>query len=154
MKKMSTGIFIAILCLAQISICVAANSELEVFKKAIRAKYDLKEQAFANNDPEPILNQFYSTDVISTDFEGNTHVGTAGLRPIYEDPAVIGGKVAVESFYTSVNGDMGWDWANFYVTPADPAAQPFTFKILFLWEKIKGEWWCKGDMYTFGAFQH
>jgi hypothetical protein len=25
---------------------------------------------------------------------------------------------------------------------------PFTFKILFLWERIAGEWWCKGDMYV------
>jgi hypothetical protein len=47
-----------------------------------------------------------------------------------------------------VNGDAGWDWANFYVTPDDPKEKPFSFKILFLWERIDGEWWCKGDFYT------
>jgi len=152
MKRTYSSLWLSILCLAQISVCLAADTELDAFKKAIRVKYDLKEQAFANNDPEPILNQFYSADVISTDFEGHTHIGTAGLRPVYEDPAVIGGKVRVESIYPHVDGNAGWDWANFFVIPADPDEKPFTFKILFLWEKINGEWWCKGDMYTFGEF--
>jgi hypothetical protein len=153
MKKISAIIFLSILSFLQISTCFANEAELNAFIKATRAKYDIKEQAFANNDPEPILNQFYSADVISTDFEGNTHVGTAGLRPVYEDPAVIGGTVKVESIYPNAVGNAGWDWANFHVTPADPNEKPFTFKILFLWEKIDGEWWCKGDMYTFGKFE-
>ena len=38
------------------------TNELDAFKQAIRAKYDLKEQAFANNDPEPILQQFYTEE--------------------------------------------------------------------------------------------
>ncbi|MGB0763662.1 MAG: hypothetical protein ACPGPG_00610, partial [Luminiphilus sp.] len=32
-----------------------ANEELAAFKAAIRAKYDLKEEAFRNNDVEPII---------------------------------------------------------------------------------------------------
>ena len=60
--------------------------------------------------------------------------------------------VRVESVHTHVNGDAGWDWANFHVTPNDPDAEGFSFKILFLWERIDGEWWCKGDMYVLGAF--
>jgi len=151
-KKLSSLILFS-LCLLQLNVSLAADAELGAFKEAIRAKYDIKEQAFANNDPEPILNQFYSADVISTDFEGNTHVGTQGIRPVYENPMVIGGTVKVESFYPHVNGNTGWDWANFHVTPGDPKEKPFTLKILFLWEKINGEWWCKGDMYTFGKFE-
>ncbi|MGI9295149.1 MAG: YybH family protein, partial [Pseudomonadales bacterium] len=128
------------------------TDELEKFKKEIRAKYDMKEQAFANNDPEPILTRFYSKDVISTDLEGKTHIGRDELRPIYEE--VIAGNVRIESFNSFVNGDAGWDWVNFHVTPpAEAKEEPFTFKMLFLWEKIDGEWWSHGEMYVMGEFK-
>jgi len=127
------------------------ESELAAFKKAIRAKYDMKEQAFRDNDPEPILTRFYSEDVISTDNEGHTKIGRAELRPVYEE--VIGAFVKVESFNTFVNGDAGWDWVNFHVSfPPDAEMEPFTFKMLFLWERIDGEWWSHGEMYVLGEF--
>ena len=127
------------------------EAELAAFKKAIRAKYDMKEQAFRDNDPEPILRQFYSEDVISTDNEGKTKIGRGELRPVYEE--VIGAFVRVESFNTFVNGDAGWDWVNFHVSfPAEVNMEPFTFKMLFLWERIEGEWWSHGEMYVMGAF--
>ena len=130
---------------------VSREAELELFKQAIRAKYDMKEQAFRDNDPEPILTRFYSEDVISTDPEGNTHVGRAALRPLYEE--VIGSFVRLESFNTFVNGDAGWDWVNFYVSfPPEAEMEPFTFKMLFLWERIDGEWWSHGEMYVLGEF--
>ena len=56
------------------------TNELDAFKQAIRAKYDLKEQAFANNDPEPILQQFYTEDAISSGPDGTTHFGIEELR--------------------------------------------------------------------------
>lgn len=126
--------------------------ELAAFKAAIQARYDLKARAFANDDPTPILEEFYSADVISTDAEGNTYIGTAGIRPMYEQ-VVTGHTVRVESIYPHVNGDVGWDWANFHVTPDDPSEKPFTLKILFLWERIDGEWICKGDIYVPGRFE-
>lgn len=125
--------------------------ELAAFKAAIRAKYDMKEQAFRDNDPEPILTKFYAVDAISTDNEGVTHVGRAALRPVYEE--VIGAFVDIESFDTSVSGDAGWDWVNFHVSfPPEAEMDPFTFKMLFLWERIDGEWWSKGEMYVMGEF--
>lgn len=127
------------------------KAELVAFSKAIRAKYDMKEQAFRDNDPEPILTRFYSEDAISTDNEGITHIGRAELRPIYEE--VIGAFVKVESYKTFVNGDAGWDWVNFHVSfPPDANMEPFTFKMLFLWERIDGEWWSHGEMYVLGEF--
>jgi ketosteroid isomerase-like protein len=47
-----------------------------------------------------------------------------------------------------VKGDLGWDWADFHVTPEDKSQAPFTFKILFLWERRNGEWICVGDIYV------
>ncbi len=125
--------------------------ELSAFKKAIRQKYDMKEQAFRDNDPEPILTKFYTSNAISTDHEGKTKVGTEALRPVYEE--VIGSLVKIESYNTFVNGNAGWDWVNFHVEfPPGVEMDPFTFKMLFLWEKIDGEWWSHGEMYVLGQF--
>jgi ketosteroid isomerase-like protein len=129
----------------------AEDAALAPFEQAIRAKYDLKEKAFAEHDARTIVEKFYAPDAISTDDEGHTHVGREQLRPLY-DEVVQGHRVRVESVHTHVNGNAGWDWANFFVTPDDPAEAPFSFKILFLWEKVGGEWWCKGDFYVRGRF--
>jgi len=127
------------------------DEELAAFKQAIRAKYDMKEQAFRDNDPEPILTRFYADTAISTDNEGVTHIGREELRPVYEE--VIGAFVDIESFSTSVRGDAGWDWVNFHVSfPPEANMEPFTFKMLFLWERIDGEWWSQGEMYVLGKF--
>ena len=129
----------------------AGNSELEEFQAQIRAKYDMKEAAFAANDPEPILTRFYHPQVISTGPDGSTHLGREELRPIYNE--VIGGDVRIESYRSFTRGDAGWDWVNFHVTPpAEANQEPFTFKMLFLWAREDGEWWSYGEMYVVGEF--
>jgi hypothetical protein len=132
---------------------VSVDSEaLAAFKLAIRAKYDMKEAAFKANDVEPIINNFYSDRVISVDSEGAVHLGRAGIRPVYEQ--VIGSFVAIESYESFVNGNAGWDWVNFHVSfPPEAEMDPFSFKMLFLWENIEGEWWSHGEMYVPGAFE-
>ena len=150
MRKISASIILFILCFTHAGASFAADSKLDAFKKVIRAKYDLKQEAFANNDPKYILEKFYASDVISTGPDGVTHEGTEGIRPVYEE--VIAARVYIESYNTHVNGNAGWDWANFHVYTPDPAVAPFTFKMLFLWEKIKGVWMSKGEMYVMGEF--
>lgn len=129
----------------------AGDTELEAFQKEIRAKYDMKEAAFANNDVEPIITRFYHPDVVSTGPDGVTHTGRDQIRPVYNE--VIVNDVKIKSYKTVVSGDLGWDWVNFRVIPpAGSGEEPFTFKMLFLWARENGEWWSHGEMYVMGEF--
>ena len=132
----------------------ADSPELTAFKKAIRAKYDLKEKAFAHHDAETIVNQFYAPDVISVEGgpNGGIYVGRDQIRPLYER-VVKDSLVKVDSVYTYVNGNAGWDWTDFHVRFPDGKAKPFTFALLFLWAKENGQWICKGDYFVTGSFR-
>lgn len=138
-----------LVALSPLATAAAAQDNLEEFRSAIRVRYDLKERAFAENDPDFIVEEFYSEDVFSVDNEGILHHGREALRPIYAE-VVPGSTVRIESVKAYTDGDLGWDWTNFYVTPDDPAADPFSFIILFLWEKRDNKWWCVGESYQIG----
>ena len=126
------------------------QADLAAFKAAIRTKYDLKEAAFKAHDPLPIVNQFYSEDVISV---GPGPGWTRGRKALLEEyKQHMTSTVRIESVYTHVNGNNGLDYANFYITPDDKNVKPFSFQILFLWEKRNGEWWCIGDNFIRGKF--
>ena len=140
------GLFVP--CSSSVAETPVDGAELAAFKEAIRAKYDMKEKAFRERDGETIVTRFYSPDVVSIGEGSPLHRGRDELRKVYTSPEVINSEVRIDSFHTHVNGDAGWDWADFHVTPADRSVAPFTFKILFLWERVEGEWWCKGDMYV------
>ncbi len=127
----------------------AGDADLIAFKHAIRAKYDLKEKAFAEHDADTIVTKFYSEDVISIGEGEALTQGREQLRNVYvEVTQTHPNRVKIESFATKVNGDLGWDWADFHVTPEDQTVAPFTFKILFLWERRTGEWICVGDIFV------
>jgi hypothetical protein len=128
------------------------SAELEAFRKAIRAKYALKERAFASHDAETIVTQFYSSDVISVGQGEGIYVGRDQIRPLYQE-VVKNNTVKVDSVYTFVKGDAGWDWADFHVFPTDGKTKPFTFAILFLWARIDGDWICKGDFFVTGSLK-
>lgn len=130
------------------------SAELAAFKKAIRAKYDLKEKAFADHDAETILTKFYTPDVITVEGtpDGGIYIGREQIRPLYEEH-VKNSLVKVDSVHTFVNGDAGWDWTDFHVSFPNGEMKPFTFAILFLWTKVNGEWMCKGDYFVMGSFR-
>ena len=67
------------------------SAELLAFKKAIRAKYDIKEKAFAEHDPETILTKFYSEDVISVG-EGEHIAGS--ILGLFEEACAHGAAIA------------------------------------------------------------
>jgi ketosteroid isomerase-like protein len=128
------------------------SPQLAAFRKAIRAKYDLKERAFAAHDAETIVTRFYARDVISVGAGEGVFIGREQIRPLYED-VVKSNTVKIESVHTFVDGSAGWDWADFHVTPTDGKTASFTFAILFLWAKEHGEWMCKGDFFLVGSMQ-
>ena len=77
-------------------------------------------------------------------------IGRDQIRPLYQE-VVKDNLVKIDSVYTYVSGNAGWDWADFHVTPAK--GEPFTFAILFLWSKVNGNWICKGDFFVNGSFR-
>lgn len=128
------------------------SPQLAAFRRAIRARYDMKERAFAAHDAETIVTQFYTPDVISVGEGEGIYIGRDQIRPLYQE-VVKSNRVKVDSVYTFVNGDAGWDWADFHVYPTDPKKPPFTFVILFLWAKVDGVWLCKGDFFVDGSLR-
>ncbi len=81
------------------------------------------------------MTRFYTGDVISVGADEGIYVGRDQIRPLYQQ-VVNQGTVKIDSVYTYVNGDAGWDWTDFHVTPLDSKTEPFTFVILFLWTKF------------------
>jgi uncharacterized protein (TIGR02246 family) len=134
------------------TLAAAPDPALAAFKQAIRAKYDLKEKAFAAHDAETIVTKFYTDDVVSVGEGEGVFIGRDAIRPLYQE-VVKSNKVKVESIRTFVKGDAGWDWADFHVYPTDGKTEPFTFAILFLWTRVNGEWMCKGDSFVKGSFK-
>jgi ketosteroid isomerase-like protein len=128
---------------------VAAQSSPDSFKAAIRAKYDLKEKAFAEHDAETIVTRFYAEDAVSVGAGFGIYKGREQLRRLYQE-AVQTYRVKVISVHTVVEGNAGWDWADFEVTSTDPSHPGFTLAILFLWAKHQGDWICKGDFFVNG----
>lgn len=124
-------------------------TSLSKFQKEIRTLYDLKEKAFADGDAEAIVNHFYTADAVTVGPDGKPHMGRAAFLENYK-PLVAKYNVKVESIRTHVQGKSGWDWTNFYVTSKDGSEPPFSFIILFLWNKVDGKWVCPGDMYVVG----
>jgi hypothetical protein len=130
---------------------------LAAFKKAIRAKYDLKERAWAAQDAEALVKGFYSPLAFSA-VEGEPKffaMGRTQFLELYKQFVLDTTKIRIESVHTYVNGNMGWDWTNFYADVKPEKVKdypPSPVRILFVWEKIGGQWFCAGDVVLLGSF--
>lgn len=136
----------------------SATPALQAFKKAIRAKYDLKEKAWAARDAEGLVRGFYSPTAFAA-AEGEPGFFMQGRQQFletYKTYVADTTRVRIESVHTHVNGNMGWDWANFYADVKPEKAKdypPSPVRILFVWEKNNGEWFCAGDVVLLGQFK-
>jgi len=132
----------------------SSQAQIEQFKHAIRTLYDLKEKAWAAGDAESIVTKFYSADAISAgEGDPQTMVGRAQFRKAYQQYLKDVPSIRIESVSSYVNGNAGWDWANFYSDPkSDKKAMypPSPIRIVFLWSKVHGQWICKGDIFVNG----
>lgn len=129
-----------------------ASSELEQFRSAIRARYDMKERAFEAGDARTILTKFYGSDpIVVGEGDKQIFVGEQAVGTLYEQ-VVQQTRVKVTSVYSYVRGDLGWDWVDFRVTPQAESSQPVSMIVLVLWERVGTEWKCKGDMFVSGSF--
>lgn len=137
---------------------VAPSAEFTAFQQAIRAQYDLKERAWAAQDHEALVTGFYAPSAFSA-AEGAPAFfarGRAQFLALYKTYVADTTRIRIESVHTHVNGNMGWDWANFHADVKPEKVKdypPSPVRILFLWEKIGGQWLCVGDVVLLGTFE-
>lgn len=135
----------------------AATPALRDFQNAIRARYDLKERAWAARDSEGLVKGFYAPQAFAA-AEGEPKFfaqGRTQFLDMYKTYVADTTKVRIESVHTYVNGNMGWDWTNFYAEVKPEKAKdypPSPVRILFVWERINGQWFCSGDVVLLGKF--
>ena len=132
------------------------SAEEIAFKRAVRQLYDIKESAWTKGDVEAIVTRFYAPDAVSVgEGDPTTLKGTKQFREAYKQLLQDITSVRVESVRSVVNGNAGWDWANFYANVKPEKAReypPSPVRILFLFSKETGRWICKGDIFVTGKF--
>lgn len=121
------------------------------FRQQVDALYRMKEKAFAAQDADTIVEQFYSADAVTFGPEGKPVIGREEFRADYRDVVKVA-NVKVEPVSNHVGTDAAWEWVNFRAFPRDSAQKPFTFIMLFVFAKKDGKWVSGGDAYTLGEF--
>jgi len=129
----------------------AGAADMAEFRRQVDALYRMKEEAFAKDDADTIVDRFYTRDAITFGPEGKPTIGRDGFRDEYRKVVKIA-NVKVEPVATHVGKDAAWEWVNFRVFPKDKAQKPFTFIMLFVFAKKDGAWVSGGDAYTVGEF--
>lgn len=113
--------------------------ETAAFRKAIAIKYALHVEAFENCDPEPILTQFFTRDALWEYAGYPRQTGRQALRELFET-VIHADTVTVRSIQSFVQGDAGWDYADYFVTPRDTRTPPWVFRQIFCWVRLDGDW--------------
>ncbi|WP_432474738.1 hypothetical protein [Amphritea sp. HPY] len=119
----------------------------------LAAKYKLSEQAFADNNTQVLLNEFYASDVYVVG-EGSAPLsGHEQLAPVLKELVEGATKIELTPERTNHKGkDTVYDFVNYRVFPSD-GSEDFNVRSLLVWQKIKGDWRVIADMYTFGEYK-
>lgn len=114
-------------------------SELDEFKDILRTKYDLHCKCFDDRDAAPLFEHFFAKDALWAAQDFPELRGEAEMRPFF-DEVTSNYTVAVRPLDTYVNGDNGWDFVDYPVTPRNPDEEAWSFRVLFNWARIDGDW--------------
>jgi ketosteroid isomerase-like protein len=129
----------------------ASAAGVSDFRRQADALYRMKEEAFAKQDADAIVDGFYARDAIAFGPEGKPVMGRDAFREEYRNVVKIA-TVKVEPVAAHVGTDAAWEWVNFRAFPKDKTQKPFTFIMLFVFAKADGKWISGGDAYTIGEF--
>lgn len=131
----------------------SAGSFAGTTAETIAAKYQLSEKAFAENDVQALVEQFYADDVYVVGEGSKAVVGITDLTPVLKQLVEGASKIEMSSEYADYKSeDTVYDFVNYHVYPAD-GSEDFNVRSLLVWKKIKGDWRVSADMYTFGQYK-
>jgi ketosteroid isomerase-like protein len=118
------------------------SEEQQAFAAALRARYGEHVAALEDGDLERLM-IFFTDDVVWMGAGWPSREGKPELRKLFED--VVGtARVHCRSLYANVDGNSGWNFVDYTVTPHDTAVAPWTFRTSFQWTRSDGTWRCNG----------
>lgn len=118
----------------------ALTPEQRAFASALRERYAIHVKAMDAADVESLLS-FFTDDAIWVGSGWPTRAGRSQLRELFTEVAGTA-TVVCRSLYTYVDGDTGWDFVDYAVTPRDPSVTPWIFRTAFQWVRREGSWLC------------
>jgi len=118
------------------------SAEQRSFAQALRERYAHHARALETGDLEGILT-FFTEDAVWMGSGWPSRSGKAELRAMFKEVAGTA-KVHSRSLSAYVNGDSGWNFVDYAVTPNDPAVSPWTFRTSFQWTRADDQWRCNG----------
>jgi len=128
---------------------VQAGSSADV----INAKYKLSEKAFAENNVEILLEEFYSKDVFVVGEGSSPVIGHEQLATVLEELVQGAKRIELTSERADhQSDDTVYDFVNYRVFPSDDSPA-FNVRSLLVWKKVGGDWRVSADMYTFGDYK-
>jgi ketosteroid isomerase-like protein len=86
---------------------------------------------------------FFTDDAVWMGAGWPSRSGKTELREMFEQVAGTA-KVCCRSICAHVDGNCGWNFVDYSVTPNDASVSPWTFRTAFQWTRGSGIWRCNG----------
>lgn len=120
----------------------ALTADQRAFAAALRDRYADHVAALEDGDVARLMT-FFTDDVVWMGAGWPSREGKPDLRELFEQVAGTA-RVHCRSMCAHVDGDSGWNFVDYAVTPKNPATPPWTFRTSFQWTRLDGEWRCNG----------